>query len=83
MEGKDIDASKEFFTEFEALTSTTLRLAKRWFGSNRCIVADAWFSPCQTSEELRENDLHFILSIKNGHHGYPKKELLKASKEQT
>ena len=49
VEGKEADSKKEFFADFGSTTSTTLRLARRWFGSGKCIVADAWFSSCRTA----------------------------------
>ena len=82
VEGKEADSKKEFFADFGSTTSTTLRLARRWFGSGKCIVADAWFGSCRTAEELRENGVHCIMSVKIGHKGYPKKELLEACKER-
>ena len=33
VEGAEQDAKKEFFSDFGSTTATTLRLAKRWFGS--------------------------------------------------
>ena len=76
VEGAEQDAKKEFYSDFGSTTATTLRLAKRWFGSRRVVVADSWFGSLKTCEELRENGLHSVLCVKTGHRGYPKQRLL-------
>jgi hypothetical protein len=76
VEGADVDATKEFYSEFGATTGTTLRLVKPWRGSRRVIIGDAWFGSKKTCEELAEFGFRGILSLKTAHRGYPKKYML-------
>lgn len=76
VEGAAIDARKEFSAEFGATTACTLRLVKRYKGSNKVIIGDSWFGSKKTVEELGEWDLYGIFSVKNAHRGFPKRKLL-------
>ena len=82
VEGKVPDSKKWGYDLYGATTSTTLRLVKPWFGSGKVVIGDSWFGSLSTCEELKENGLHSILSIKNGHAGFPKQELLDLCKER-
>jgi hypothetical protein len=53
-----------------------------WFGSGKVVIADSWFGSVRTCEELRENGLHSIMSIKNGSAGFPKADLLNICKDR-
>lgn len=76
-EGKDKDAAKEYRDEVGATTATTLRLAKPFKGTGRCVIGDSWFGSCNTAEWLwDECGLHSILAIKTGHRGFPKARLI-------
>ena len=45
------------------------------------MVANMSFSSCKSAEELRENRLTLVLSVKIGHIGYTKKQLLEECAE--
>ena len=80
VEGKAVDHLKEYMAECGyPSTAVTLRLTKPWAGSGRIVVADSWFGSCRTAEWLWDiHGLHSVMSVKNGHSGYPKAAMKEA-----
>ena len=74
MEGAVRNAAKEF-NEFGAGTGQILRLARKYFGSGRLIVADSAFSSVKTCVELRNRGLFFGGVIKTAYKQFPKNYL--------
>ena len=52
-----------------------LRLTKRWAGSGRVVIGDAWFGSYRTAVALLQQGLFFVGNVKNAHKRFPKKEL--------
>ena len=71
-----MDSQKQFF-KLLGQSLLHLKLGKKWCGSRRCIVANAKFSSNKTAKKLRKNKLNSILSMKVGHSGCLKKQVLK------
>jgi hypothetical protein len=42
------------------------------------VIGDAWFGSVKTCEEMMENGLEGIFSLKTAHRGYPKKLMLES-----
>lgn len=47
-EGKMQMRMKEFCDKWQYTTATSLRLVKKWFGSERIVVGDSWFASFMT-----------------------------------
>ena len=72
VEGAEKDSEKKWVGEFKATTACTLRLTEPWHGSWSVVFGDSWFGSCRTAEELWENGLYCIMSVKTGTKGFPK-----------
>lgn len=74
----EVQSGKKWYEEYGEKTAVTLRLAERYRGSNKVVVADSWFGSIKCAEELRDLGLHSIMSVKGNHKGYPKAALREA-----
>jgi hypothetical protein len=59
-EGKHRMANKEFVDEGGKNLSKCSRCVKPWFGSGRCVIADAGFASIKCAEGLAEHGLYMI-----------------------
>ena len=75
VEGAEVDAKKEHVEEWGKTTATTLRLVKRWSGSGRIVLGDAWFGSYRTSVCLYKHGLFFVGNVKTAHKRFPKAKL--------
>ena len=69
---------KEYFAEYGATTSCTLRLVKSLFQTRpRVVIGDSWFASVKTCQALWEKGhLFFVGCVKTAHKNFPKKFLL-------
>ena len=49
---------------------------KPWVGTQRELIGDNWFGSVRTALALLKYDIYSVLSIKNGHKGFPKDDIL-------
>jgi hypothetical protein len=69
-------ANKEFVDELGKNPSKCIRCVKPWFGSWRCVIADAGFASIKCAEGLAEHGLYMIGNVKGAITGFPKKWML-------
>ncbi len=69
-EGKAAMATKEY-SNLPVGTGTTLRLCKKYFNSNRTVVADSWFSSVPLLSNLRQRKLHLVGIVKTATKRFP------------
>ena len=71
MEGKDRQAAKPFYAEYDEGTAITLRLTQHYFGSLRVVHADSAFSSVKTLEALKIHGLWFMGIVKTATKRFP------------
>lgn len=82
VEGAEIDRQKKWVQEFKATTACTLRLTEPYANTGRICIGESWFGSTRTCEELAEQGIYSVMSIKKGSKDFPKKTLLDAMKER-
>jgi hypothetical protein len=75
-EGKHRMTNKKFVDEWGKNPSKCIRCVKPWFGSGRCVIADAGFASIKCVEGLAEHGLYMIGNVKGASTGFPKKWML-------
>ena len=53
-----------------------MRLGRNSFGMEKGVIEEVWFGNCKSAEELKDNRLNSILSMKIGHSRYLRKQLI-------
>ena len=80
-EGAEPMKQKEFSADWGATTACTLRLGKPWFGSQRVLAADSWFSGVKTTRALLDKGLHHIGDVKTNSSLFSKDKLVENTPE--
>jgi hypothetical protein len=57
-------ANKEFVDQWGKNPSKCIRCVKPWFGSRRCVIADAGFESINCAEDLVEHSFYMIGNVK-------------------
>ncbi|KAL1516062.1 hypothetical protein AB1Y20_002674 [Prymnesium parvum] len=74
-EGKAEQLRPEYYQEYGATTSCTLRLTAPWHGSKRDIGGDSWleswFASVKTAQALARKGLYFVGDVKTATSRYP------------
>ena len=71
--GNKYDIIKDEFSNYQAHTACTLRLARPFKSSNRTVYADSWFGSVQCATALRQKlGLWSVMVIKRNSKGFPK-----------
>jgi hypothetical protein len=77
MEGKVSMPKKEFWEQYGPTTALLLRLTKPYWGTQRHVLGDAWFSSVRSALALAERGLKYTGSIKHAHSQFPKDYFIK------
>lgn len=77
VEGASVDGAKEYVEDWGKTTACTLRLVRKWSGSGRIVIGDAWFGSYRTAVCLLKHGLYFVGNVKTAHKRFPK-QLLKS-----